>query len=116
MVSNLVLDKEVIKYTYSKLNKVSNQLAKEILRNISTNELCRNSDGDYVIAVCMLPSDKLIVTLFAIWKAGCAYLPLDTSLPEERIRHIVNESKPVLLIYEKGILFPYYFDTNIFSL
>lgn len=48
----------------------------------------------------MAPSDKLIITLLAIWKAGCAYLPLDPTFPKNRIEHILNESKPVLVIYD----------------
>ncbi|XP_017786492.1 PREDICTED: tyrocidine synthase 3-like [Nicrophorus vespilloides] len=63
-------------------------------------EVPRNADGDYIVAICMQPSDKLISVLLAIWKAGAAYLPLDITLPDSRIEHILRESKPALVIYE----------------
>lgn len=53
-----------------------------------------------MIAVCMSPSDHLVATLLAIWKAGAAYLPLDVTFPLNRIEHIVKESKPVLVIHD----------------
>lgn len=59
-----------------------------------------NRDGDYIIAVCMQPSDRLVTTLLAIWKAGAAYLPLDPTFPPNRIEHILNEAQPVLVIHE----------------
>ena len=57
-----------------------------------------NVDGDIIISVCMKPSIDLIVTLLAIWKMGAAYLPLDVDFPKNRIKHILDESKPVMTI------------------
>lgn len=60
----------------------------------------RNTDNDLIVAVSLHPSDKLITTLLAIWKAGAAYLPLDPTFPQHRIDHILNESQPFLVICE----------------
>lgn len=60
----------------------------------------RNSDNDLIVAVSLHPSDKLITTLLATWKAGAAYLPLDPTFPQARIDHILTEAKPFLLITE----------------
>lgn len=69
----------------------------------------------------MKPSDNLVTSLLSIWKCGgknsslalliackliflfltlltAAYLPLDVTFPANRISHILNESKPVLVI------------------
>lgn len=50
----------------------------------------------------MHPSDYLVITLLAIWKAGCAYLPLDPSFPQARVEHILREAKPVMVIFDEG--------------
>lgn len=52
----------------------------------------------------MQPSDHLVMTLLAIWKAGAAYLPLDHAFPGPRIEHIVREAKPAVIIYDQGKL------------
>ena len=50
----------------------------------------------------MNPSDNLIMTLLAIWKAGAAYLPIDVDFPPNRIEHYLNEAKPVLVIHDNA--------------
>ena len=48
----------------------------------------------------MKSSDNLVTILLAIWKAGASYLPLSYNFPQNRIEHILNEAKPVLVIYD----------------
>jgi non-ribosomal peptide synthetase component F len=77
-------------------------MAHTLLHQIQVvNKSPPNQDGDFIVAVCMKPSDNLLCTLLAIWKAGAAYLPLDPTFPKSRIDHIVNESKPVLVVYDE---------------
>ncbi|GJQ71326.1 hypothetical protein Trydic_g11060 [Trypoxylus dichotomus] len=95
-------DADVLKrHTYKELNELSNRLSRSLLDAIVKNNLPRNNDQDYIIAVSMYPSDKLVATLLAIWKCGAAYLPLDPSFPEPRVEHIIQESKPAIVIYEE---------------
>ncbi|CAH1993809.1 unnamed protein product [Acanthoscelides obtectus] len=100
---------QVRQTTYSELNATTNKMARAIHQLITTNSLPRNKDGDYIIAVNMVPSDRLVTVLLAIWKAGAAYLPLDHAFPGPRIEHIVREAKPVLIIYDQDS--PFYMDT-----
>lgn len=86
--------------TFGALNSASNQLARAILHSVEGSN--PNTDGDYIVAVCLPPSDNLITTLLAIWKAGAAYLALDSSFPPSRVEHIIREARPVLVITEKG--------------
>ncbi|XP_077302857.1 nonribosomal peptide synthetase ebony [Arctopsyche grandis] len=95
--------------TYGQLNETSNKVARSILKQVVGDHALANNDGDYIVAVSMLPSDKLIVTLLAIWKCGAAYLPLDPTFPEQRIKHILKESKPVLVIHDDTV------DANYFN-
>lgn len=86
---------------YNQLNSQSNQIASLLLNHIVSSKSTPNSDGDWIIAVCMSPTDHLITTLLSIWKSGAAYLPIDPSFPRNRIEHILSESKPVLVIYDQ---------------
>ena len=86
--------------TYSSLNAQANQMAGWLFNRTKLQQAHPNPDGDWIVAVCMSPSDDLLIALLAIWKAGAAYLPLDPTFPPNRIEHILNESKPVLVIYD----------------
>lgn len=86
------------KLTYTELNESANKLARAILQLIPNDAHLGNIDGDILIAVCMKPSEALIITLLAIWKIGAAYLPLDADFPTNRIKHILDESKPAMTI------------------
>lgn len=96
--------------SYSTLNSNANRLARFFLQQIGERKLDSNRDGDWIIAVCMAPSDELLTTLLAIWKTGAAYLPIDPSFPANRIEHILNEAEPVLVIYDKKNI-----DTKLFG-
>ena len=40
----------------------------------------------------------MVITLLAILKAGLAYVPLAPNWPEGRIRHVIEDCGPVLII------------------
>ncbi|KAF6209594.1 hypothetical protein GE061_015342 [Apolygus lucorum] len=91
--------------TYQEAEDTSNKLARAILASVArdiSGQPKANSDGDFIIAVALPPSDDLVLTLLAVWKAGAAYLPLDAASPRDRTKHILNESKPVLIITQSG--------------
>lgn len=83
--------------TYHHINERANRLARCLLKRLHSNA-CLNPDGDRVVAVCMAPTTHLVTALLAIHKAGAAYLPLDVTFPESRVAHILNDSKPGLLL------------------
>lgn len=89
--------------TYQQVNEKSNQFGRFFLRESLKRSLKPNADGDYVIAVCMQPSDTLVMVLLATWKAGAAYLPIDPSFPPNRIDHILKEAKPIMVICDNDI-------------
>ena len=55
---------------YNTLNSSANRIASTLLSVIKSRNLQANSDGDWIIAVCMKPSDNLVTTLLSIWKCG----------------------------------------------
>lgn len=87
--------------SYYQLNANANCMAACMLQQIRGAAAKPNQDGDWIVAVCMPPSDRLVTALLAIWKAGAAYLPIDVAFPHNRIEHILAEAKPVLVIYDE---------------
>ena len=49
------------------------------------------------------PSEELIITLLAVFKAGLAYVPLAPNWPEGRVRHVIEDSGPVMVITNMGM-------------
>nr|AAG28774.3 mutant e4 ebony [Drosophila melanogaster] len=89
--------------SYRQMNERANRAARLLVAETHGRFLQPNSDGDFIVAVCMQPSEGLVTTLLAIWKAGGAYLPIDPSFPANRIHHILLEAKPTLVIRDDDI-------------
>lgn len=81
--------------TFGQLDDKATALAHKI---ISGHILPFHPENELIIAVCVLPSVELIVSLLAIFKLGGAYVPLDPSSPPNRIVHILKEVDPALLL------------------
>ena len=76
--------------TYKELESRSSQLAAALsLRNVGIGDL---------VGVCVERSIDLIVSLLGVLKAGAAYLPLDPSYPPERLRYMLQDAKPTLVL------------------
>ncbi len=89
--------------TFANLNKKANRIATYILEMLRDIDANRNQDGDYVIAVCMATNDNAIAAFLAIWKVGAAYLSLEPNLPVIRIQHILEETRPALVICDRDV-------------
>ncbi|KAI8130088.1 Mycosubtilin synthase subunit C [Lucilia cuprina] len=89
--------------TYLHMNQRANQCARLLVREATQRFAQPNSDGDFIVAVCMQPSDALVTTLLAIWKAGASYLPIDPTFPINRIQHILKESSPIMVIHDDDV-------------
>ncbi|MBS1695714.1 MAG: non-ribosomal peptide synthase/polyketide synthase [Actinobacteria bacterium] len=50
------------------------------------------------VALALPRSTDMVVALFAVLRAGAAYLPLELDLPNERLRGIVDDARPVVLL------------------
>jgi len=77
--------------TYSELNLSSGNIAAYITQmyNVTPGE---------PVGVLVSPSEKTIEILLAILKTGGAYVPVDPEYPDERIKHILSESKTQIVI------------------
>lgn len=52
----------------------------------------------HLVAVALPRSVALSVTLMAILETGAAYLPLDTGYPDQRLRWMVEDAQPVMIV------------------
>jgi amino acid adenylation domain-containing protein len=76
--------------TYRELGTRSSQLASYLRKH--------GALPDDRIAICVERSLEMVVGLLGILKAGAAYVPLDSSYPPERLRYMIEDCKPVLLL------------------
>ena len=56
------------------------------------------------VGVCMRRTPQMLVGLLAILKAGGAYVPLDPDYPQERLLHMLDDSRAAVLLTEPTAL------------
>jgi amino acid adenylation domain-containing protein/non-ribosomal peptide synthase protein (TIGR01720 family) len=67
--------------------------------NVLARQLCDHGVGpDRLVGLALPRSVQAIVALFAVLKAGGAYLPLDPSYPTERLVHMLRDSRAKLVL------------------
>ncbi|MCV0386551.1 MAG: amino acid adenylation domain-containing protein, partial [Nitrobacter sp.] len=83
-----------IHLSYGELDARANQLARHLIAS--------GVGPDQLVAICLPRGIGMIVSLLGVLKAGGAYLPLDPVYPAERLRQIVEDARPKLLIADHG--------------
>ncbi|OXG09133.1 amino acid adenylation domain-containing protein [Flavobacterium araucananum] len=81
-------------YSYSELDKISSQIAEQIIGVYGKKDKSP-------IAVLLGRSANMVVVLLAILKSGRSYIPLDPAFPKDRLRYIIDNSACKVLIIEK---------------
>jgi amino acid adenylation domain-containing protein len=76
--------------TYAQLNARANRLAHH-LRALGVG-------ADVRVGICVERSVEMVVGLLGILKAGGAYVPLDASYPVDRLRFMLEDSAPAVLL------------------
>ncbi|WP_338673515.1 amino acid adenylation domain-containing protein [Streptomyces sp. SCSIO 30461] len=79
-----------VSLSYAELEARSRRLAEVLRGSGAARERC--------VAVAMERSADLVVALLAVLRSGAAYLPLDLRSPDPRLRAILEESRPCLLL------------------
>lgn len=77
-------------YTYHELNSGSNQLA-HYLRKLGVGD-------ETLVGICMEPSPMVIASMLGILKAGAAYVPLDPTIPPERLQFMLLDAQVSVLL------------------
>jgi len=60
--------------------------------------LKRRLPPESIVAIALPRSAEFLVAMFAVAKAGAAYLPVDPSHPAARVRHVLADARPALVI------------------
>ncbi|NBI30765.1 non-ribosomal peptide synthetase [Chengkuizengella marina] len=94
--------------TYSELNERANSLVR-VLRN-------KGVVPDEIVGIMVENSIELIVGILGILKAGGAYLPIDPSLPQERIEYMLNDSNMKILLSQSEFLESIDFQREVINL
>ena len=75
---------------YGDLNARANRLARHLQANGVGPE--RN------VGICMARGIGMIEAILAVFKAGGAYVPMDASYPRERLRYMVSDASPSVVL------------------
>ncbi|MFC7615194.1 amino acid adenylation domain-containing protein [Actinokineospora soli] len=76
--------------TYADLDAAANRLAHRLVE--------RGAGRDTVVAVRLARSVELVVALYAVHKAGAAYLPVDPDYPADRIAFMLDDARPAFVV------------------
>ncbi|RKR86482.1 amino acid adenylation domain-containing protein [Micromonospora pisi] len=76
--------------TYAELNARANRLARHLI--------ARGAGPEKLVGVLLERSADLVVALLAVVKTGAAYLPIDLSLPAERVGYLIADARPVFVV------------------
>lgn len=81
--------------TREQINEKANQVARYLID--------QNAKQGDIIGVLYDKEPNCLISILAILKIGCSYLPIDSSYPIERIEYMINDSKINLLITKQNL-------------
>jgi amino acid adenylation domain-containing protein len=84
--------------TYAELNGRANRIAHRLI--------ALGVGPDERVGICLERGNDAIACLIAVLKAGGAYVPIDANLPPDRIRHIIEDSAPRVVLTRSAIALP----------
>ncbi|KIH96845.1 hypothetical protein LP52_22765 [Streptomonospora alba] len=87
--SVMVEDEDTV-LTAAEADARANRLARVLLE--------RGAGPERVVALALPRSAELVVALLAVLKAGSAYLALDPDYPDDRLAHMLADSRPACLV------------------
>ena len=81
--------------SYAALERRSNQLAHHLRR--------RGVGRHSRVGICLDRSERLVVAVLGVLKAGAAYVPLDPMYPRDRLAFMVSDTGMPLVVTETGV-------------
>ena len=82
--------------TYRELNARANQLAHHLQK--------LGVEPEVLVGICVERSLEMAMGLLGILKAGGAYVPLDPAYPQERLTHILSDSRMSVLLTQQRLV------------
>jgi amino acid adenylation domain-containing protein len=84
-----------LQITYRALENRSNQLSRVLH--------AQGISDDAVVGICMDRSIEFVISLWAVLKAGAAYVPLDPTYPASHLAAIVRDAQPLCILTKTEI-------------
>ncbi len=81
--------------SFAQLDQQANRLAHALI--------ARGVGPETRVAVALPRSEQMIVALLAVFKAGAAYVPLDTQYPRERLAYLMGDAGISLLLTDSRL-------------
>ncbi|MEU5633346.1 non-ribosomal peptide synthase/polyketide synthase [Streptomyces rishiriensis] len=79
-----------LRLDYAEVNRRANRLARLLVS--------RGAAPERLVALCLPRSADLLPVLWAVLKSGAGYLPVDPGYPAERIRFMLADARPALVV------------------
>ncbi|MFI8192534.1 non-ribosomal peptide synthase/polyketide synthase [Streptomyces sp. NPDC085946] len=80
---------------YATLDARADRLARHLV--------ARGAGPERLVALRLPRTADMIVAILAVWKSGAGYLPVDLSLPEDRVRFLLDDARPALVLDEAAL-------------
>lgn len=77
-------------YTFKEVDELTNRIANALRQ--------RGVEPRSRVALMLPRTSRVILSIFGVMKAGCAYIPCDPEYPTERIQHILTDSHASYII------------------
>ncbi|MEU3953404.1 non-ribosomal peptide synthase/polyketide synthase, partial [Streptomyces achromogenes] len=75
---------------YAEVARRANRLARRLI--------ARGAGPETLVALCLPRTADLVPVLWAVLTAGAAYLPVDPGYPAERVRLMLDDARPALVV------------------
>ncbi|MFC3453302.1 amino acid adenylation domain-containing protein [Amycolatopsis speibonae] len=85
---------DTTRLTYAELNGEANRLARRLVAH--------GVGPERLVALAMPRSIEFVIAILAVHKAGAAYVPVDPDYPEERKRHMLDDTAARVLLCLPG--------------
>ncbi|WP_051614121.1 hybrid non-ribosomal peptide synthetase/type I polyketide synthase [Paenibacillus sp. UNC217MF] len=82
--------------TYGELNERANRLARHLRM--------MGAGSGVLVAILVERSLDMLVGILGVLKAGAAYVPIDPAYPAERIRYVMDDAAPAILLTQSHLL------------
>jgi aspartate racemase len=83
--------------TYAELNASANQFAHFLARE-------HGAGSDLRVALSIDRSPELMIAILGVLKAGGVYIPIDSAYPAARIKLLLDDSKPSVLLTQQSFI------------
>lgn len=93
---NIALVSQDGKFTYEELNKKANRIANALIK--------RGVNVEDRIMFMMGRDSRLVASMLGIMKAGSVFIPVDPEYPEERIKHVLEDSDAKFIITDGDVV------------